>query len=71
MAHLREERRKIKVIRMVINCHREKIIGHHFSRKITFKLALFKYIESWYNREQIHRFIYFMRPHTFKRSLVD
>jgi len=37
---------------------------------MTSKLALFMYIESWYNREQIHRLINYMTPHVFKRSLV-
>jgi len=31
---------------------------------------LFKYIESWYNRERIHGSINYMTPHEYSSSLV-
>jgi transposase InsO family protein len=50
----------------------KKTFAHHtkFKSYIDAKLALFKYIESWYNKEHIHGSINYMTPHEFELSLL-
>jgi transposase InsO family protein len=50
----------------------KKEFVHHttFKSYTDAKLALFKYIESWYNRERIHGSINYMTPHEYSSSLV-